>query len=59
MLANFSIQGIILAALYRTLGPMYDAVMIAWASAIAFGATLPVPYILGGTFLRQIYKTTL
>lgn len=59
----FSLQAVILAALYSTLGdnntPYTKFEIIIWTAAIAFGATLPVPFILGGIFLQGIYRTTL
>jgi hypothetical protein len=33
--------------------------MIIWTAVIAFGVSLPLPYVLGGIFLRGIYNTTL
>ena len=63
MLLNFSFQGLVLAAVYSTLGddkdPNSDNTIIIWAAAIALGASLPVPFITGGIFLRGIYKHTL
>ena len=53
----------VLAALYSTLGdnktPYTNYEMIIWTAAIALGASLPIPYLLGGIFLRGIYDTTL
>lgn len=33
--------------------------MIIWTAAIAFAASIPIPFILGGIFLQGIYNTTL
>lgn len=59
----FSFQAMVLAALYSTLGdnktPYTNYEMIIWTAAIALGASLPLPYLLGGIFLRGIYDTTL
>lgn len=59
----FSFQAMVLAALYSTLGdnktPYTNYEMIIWTAAIALGASLPIPYLLGGIFLRGIYDTTL
>lgn len=39
--------------------PFTNFEMIIWTAAIAFGASLPIPFILGGILLRGIYNTTL
>jgi hypothetical protein len=63
MFFNYSFQAMILSALYSTLGekvpPYTHFEIIVWAAAIAFGASLPVPYILGGVFLQKIYTASL
>lgn len=59
MLLNFSWQAVVLAAVYMTLGPSTDEAIIIWAALIALGASQPVPYIMGGTFLKYIRETTL
>jgi hypothetical protein len=59
----FSFQAMVLAAVYSTLGdnkdPYTNFEIIIWSAAIALGASLPIPFILGGIFLRGIYNTTL
>lgn len=59
----WSLQAVVLAALYSTLGddkaPYTNFEMIIWTAAIAFGCGLPIPFIFGGIFLRGIYNTTL
>ena len=42
-----------------SLGAANDATMIIWAALAAFAASLPFPFILGGTFLNYIKETTL
>lgn len=59
MLINFSIQGVIIAAMYSTIGPVNDQVMILWAGVIAAACTHFVPYFFGCVFLSRIYDATL
>ena len=59
MLMNFSMQGVILAAIYLTLGPSHPPSMIIWASIIAVAAVYPISYLIGRIFLNDIYETTL
>ena len=59
MLINFTIQAVILAALFLTLGPLYDDTMVLWAALIAAGCTHFVPYFFGCLFLSKISKATL
>lgn len=67
MLFNFSWQGLILAGIYSTLGPgsvgtlgaSADNGIIIWSAAIALAVSIPIPYLLGGTFLNYIKETTL
>lgn len=63
MLFNFSFQGMVLAAIYSTLGPNNppetDYSIVIWSAVIALFASLPVPFILGGLFLNSIYSNTL
>ena len=59
LLINFTIQGVILAALFLTLGPINPPEMIIWAACIAVVASHPVPYIIGTVFLNKINILTL
>ena len=63
MFLNFMFTGMVLAALYSTLGPnsapYADYSIVIWSAAIAYGASVPIPYIMGGLFLRKIYRNTL
>lgn len=59
MMFNFSLQALILAALYMTTGPYVHNVIIFWAAIIAFIITWPFPFLFGCTFLSSISETTL
>jgi hypothetical protein len=63
MFFNYSFQALVLSALYSTLGqkvqPYTHYEIIIWSAGIALVASLPIPYILGGVFLRRIYTATL
>jgi hypothetical protein len=63
MFFNFSFQGLVLSAIYSTLGekvsPYTHYEIIIWSAVIALVAGLPIPFILGGIFLRKISNATL
>lgn len=59
MLINFTIQGVILAALFLTLGPSNDPLMILWAGIIAAACSHFVPYFFGCVFLSPAYSLTI
>lgn len=67
MLFNFSLQGLILAGIYEKAGPTTVGTIgananngiIIWSALVAFIASYPIPFILGGTFLNYIRETTI
>jgi hypothetical protein len=57
LLINWSIQGVIIASI---IGNQYlGAPMIIWTAAVAFVATIPIPFFLGGIFFKKIYEKNL
>lgn len=58
LLNKFSVQGLILGALYGTIGLNYDAAMIIWSAVIAYACTIIIPFAMGGTFIRRTYNLT-
>ena len=63
MLLNFMFTGTVLAAIYSTSGPnsapFADYSIVIWSAVVAYGASVPIPYIMGGLFLHKIYRNTL
>jgi hypothetical protein len=57
VLINWTIQGVIIASIYGN--QFLDAPMIIWTAAIAFVATLPVPFLIGYLIHKKIYEKNL
>jgi hypothetical protein len=52
-------QALVLCAIYATQYSMPGNGIIIWAAVVAWVASIPFPYILGGCFLQRIYETEL
>lgn len=57
ILINWTIQAVIIASIYGN--QFLGAPMIIWTAAIAFVATMPVPFLLGYLIHNKIYEKNL
>lgn len=54
---NIIWQGMVLCAIYSTVGPSMNRSIIIWSAVVAFAASIPIPYLIGYFFLRRIYTS--
>ena len=52
-------QAMVISAIYSTLYTSTNNAIIIWAAVVAWAASIPFPFILGGCFLQRIYTTEL
>ncbi len=52
-------QAMVVSAIYSTLYDHENNGIIIWAAVVAWVASIPFPYVLGGCFLQKIYTTEL